>query len=86
MYTADPASPMQTTYSHNLGFHPEAAETMTIEQTQPVPPHPPPNYTEATALSGGLYGHFPPHYDSIMVGNEYPSHLSATLPHSSSTK
>lgn len=69
-YTADPASPMQTTLLHmrSNGFPPEGANTMT------VPSHPPPNYTEATGRS--LLTHLPPNYNSIML---YPSH-TATLP------
>lgn len=60
LYTADPASQIQTnTYSHM----PEGACTM-----QPVPYYPPPNYTEATAMTGDMnyHGHLPPNYDSIM--------------------
>lgn len=82
IYTADPASPMETTYVHTNGFNPEGASTMTVQQSQSVPPHPPPNYTEATGIP--FYNAMPPNYDSVMMGNEYPPHLQATLPSNNS--
>lgn len=77
LYTADPASPMQTAYPHMTAnsFPLERANPMTV---QSVPPHPPPNYTEAT--TGGPYTHLPPNYDSVMTGNGYPPHFTAALP------
>lgn len=67
LHTADPASPMQTTYSH-MGFPPEGACTVPS-----IPP--PPNYSEATAMTTDVryQGHLPPNYNSIMIASEYSS-------------
>lgn len=80
LYAADPASPMQIAYSHDTRYNgfPEGASTTSIQHSHLVPPHPPPNYTEATTL----HSHLPPNYDSIMMGHEYPPHLTVTLPNS----
>ena len=81
--TADPSSPMQTTYVHG-GMRANGFETaaLTIPQTLLIPPHPPPNYAEATAMGKGpLYTYLPPDYDSIMIGNEYSPHITAQLPY-----
>ncbi len=73
LYIADPASPMQTAYPHTNRFP--------VCTSQPFPPHPPPNYTEATTMiGGGIYPQMPPNYDSLMIGTEYPTHLIAALP------
>lgn len=75
--TADPASPMQATYSQmgSKGFLPRGACTM-----QSIPHHPPPNYTQATAMTGDVlyHGHLPPNYDSIMTGSEYSQQTTNT--------
>ena len=78
VHAANPTSPMQTSYTPVQSVFPlEGANTM-----HSVPSHPPPNYTEATSMTGDIhYGHFPPNYDSIMsTASEYPSHLPANLP------
>lgn len=84
LYTADPASPMQT-YSHDMGkdgYLPEGANSMEIRHSPSIPSHPPPNYTEATAMARqSVYVHLPPNY---MEENEYP-HMIATLPDTKSS-
>lgn len=70
LHTADTASPM---YAHmgSDGFHPEGACTM-----QSIPLHPPPNYSEATAMPIDVQYHGPlppPYYNSTMIGTEYSS-------------
>lgn len=71
LHETDAASPMQTTTYSHMRFPPEGACAM-----QPFPQHPPPNYTEATAMTGDMnyHGHLPPNYDSIMIGQEYTRH------------
>lgn len=72
VHAANPTSPMQTSYTHvQSGFPLEGTNTM-----HSVPP---PNYTEATSMTGDMhYGHFPPNYDSIMTASEYPATLPKT--------
>ena len=72
LYTADPASPMQTAYPQMgaNGFPMEHCPPMMVHAEDPIPSHPPPNYSQATATS--LYAQLPPNYDSLMIGNEYP--------------
>lgn len=87
LYGSDPASPMQTVYSNANEYPPEGSNDIGLLMP---PSHPPPNYTEATTTrhhlhQGHLFNHMPPHYDSIVVGTEYPPHITAALPdHSSS--
>lgn len=73
LYTADPASPMQTAYPQMAANDfPMEANPMLVQHSQSLPSHPPPNYTEATATAP--YTHLPPNYNSIMIGTNYPLH------------
>lgn len=83
------ASPMETMmYSSNTGYQGDCSADIGLLMH---PSHPPPNYSEATSLGqhqvyqGQFIHPMPPHYDSIVVGNEYPPHLPAALPNNTSS-
>ena len=89
IYSSSPASPMQVAYSpgqphvrhastNNLYQHCNGVDsTSTSLPLQYVPPHPPPDYTEAISLNGT---HFMPSDYPLVIASEYPQHHIPALP------
>ena len=90
IYSSNPASPMQVAYSpgqpharitstNNLYQHCNGMDS-NISMSVPlqyIPPHPPPDYTEAVSLNGT---HFMPSDYPLAIASEYPQHHTPALP------